>query len=92
MKEKLTIQEYEEIEQLVNSALDAFNKKEAQKYINKMQSYKYDLCDRVGYILSELIGYVMDASGKVTDKERRIYSVHSKLYVLKCYGVEDWNI
>lgn len=89
MKEKLTMQEYEEIEQLVDCALDAFNKKEAQKYINKMQSYKYDLCDRVSYILSELIGYVMDASGRVTDKERRIYSVRSKLYVLKRYGVED---
>ena len=38
MKEKLTLEEYRKIEQLVVCALDAPNKKEAQKYINKIQS------------------------------------------------------
>jgi hypothetical protein len=88
MKEKLTLEEYRKIEQLVDCALDAPNKKEAQKYINKIQSYKYGLCGSVSYILSELICYVKDASGRVLDKERRVYSLRSKIYELEHYGVE----
>ena len=88
MKEKLTLEEYEQIEQLVDYAINVSNKKEAQKYIKQMQSYEYGLCGSVSRILSELICYVKDASGKVSDKERRIYSVRSKIYELECYGVE----
>lgn len=88
MKEKLTIQEYKEIEQLIDCALDASNKKEAQKYIDELQSYRYFFNGRANNILSELIGYVQDASGRVTEKECRIDSVTSKLCILKRYGVE----
>lgn len=88
MKEKLTTEEYTAIEQLVESALDAPNKKEAQKYINKIQSYGYGLCGNASNILGELICYVKDASGRVADKERRVYFAKSKLYVLECYGVD----
>lgn len=88
MKDKLTLEEYEEINQLVDCALDAPNKKEAQKYINELQTYRYFLEGRASNILSELIGYVQDASGRVADKECRMDSAKSKLYVLKRYGVE----
>lgn len=88
MKEKLTKEEYEEIEQLVDCALYAPNKKEAQKYINRMQSYEYSLWGNASNILGELICCVKDASGRVSDKERKSYFVKSKLYVLECHGVE----
>lgn len=88
MKDILTLEEFKEIEQLVDYALDAPNKKEAQKYIKELQLYRYSLDGRANNIFGELIGYVQDASGRVTDKERRIDSVKSKLYVLKRYGVE----
>lgn len=88
MKEKLTMEEYEEVKQLVESALDAPNKKEAQKYINKIQSFEYNLCGNVNFILGELVSYVRDASGRVPDKERRIYSVKTTLYKLGSNGVE----
>ena len=87
MKEKLTLEEYEQIEQLVDYAINVSNKKEAQKYIKQMQSYEYGLCGSVSYILCELICYVKDASGRVSDKERRVYSVRSKIYELEHYGV-----
>lgn len=89
MKEKLTIEEYEKIKQLVDCALDASNKKDAQKYINQMQSYEYNLCGNARNILGELICCVKNASGRVADKERKIYFVRSKLYVLECHGVEN---
>ena len=77
MKEKLTTEEYTSIEQLVEYALDAPNKKEAQKYINKIQSYGYSLFGNANYILGELVCYVKDASGRVTDKE------YAKQYLAK---------
>lgn len=89
MKEKLTAQEYEEISRLVEYALNAPSKKEAQKYIDKIQSYGYGLSGRVSYIFTELVCYVKDASGRVGDKARREYSANSKLYELGCYGVEE---
>lgn len=88
MKQKLTKQEYEEIERLVDYALVTPNKKDAQKYINKIKTYEYSLCGNASYILGELICYVEDASGRVSDKEKRVYSVKSKLYELESYGVE----
>lgn len=88
MKEKLTQQEYEEIKQLVDCALDAPNKKEAQRYINQLRSYSYSLCGRANNILSELIGYAESASGRVKDKEHWIDCVNNRLYALECYGVE----
>ena len=88
MKEKLTMEEYKEIEQLVESALNMPNKREAEKYINKIESYGYDLYGNASNILSELVGYVKDASGSVADKERRVYFAKSKLYILGSHGVK----
>lgn len=88
MKEKLTAEEYEKIKQLVDCAIDAPNKKEAQKYINQMQSYENDLCGNVRNIMGELISYVKSASGRVKDKGHWIDCVRNRLYVLDSHGVE----
>lgn len=90
MKEKLTQQEYQEIKQLVDNAIYALNKKEAQKYITQMQSYRDNLCGNADNILSELISYAECASGRVTDKQHWIGCVENRLYVLEGYGVEKW--
>lgn len=89
MKEKLTKEEYKEIEKLVKYAIYSPNKKDAQNYIDKIQSYEIGLYGRANIILSELVCYVKDASGRVTNKESRIDSVNSKLFELEGYGVED---
>lgn len=88
MKEKLTQQEYQEIKELVDNAIYAPNKKEAQKYITQMQSYRYNLCGNANNILGELISYTQSASGRVTDKQHWIECVINRLYVLEGYGVE----
>lgn len=88
MKQKLTIEEYEEIEHLVDCAIDAPNKKEAQKYINQMQSFENNLCGNAHNIMGELISYVKSASGRVKDKEHWIDCVRNRLYVLGSHGVE----
>ncbi|MCM1464719.1 MAG: hypothetical protein NC094_04805 [Bacteroidales bacterium] len=88
MKDKLSAEEYKEIEQLVDFALAAPNKKEAQKFINKLQAYGYSLCGNTNNILNELICCAQEASGGVADKERKESFVKSTLYKLKRYGVE----
>lgn len=88
MKDKLSVEEYKEIEQLVDFSLIAPNKKEAHKYINKLQSYGYSLCGNTNNILNELICCVQEASGRVADKERKEYFVKSALYKLRGHGVE----
>lgn len=89
MNGKLTTEEYKEVERLVNCALDASNKKEAQKYIDKIQSYGSNLYGSAGNIFGELISYVKDASGRVSDKGNRRDSVVNTLFKLECYGVID---
>ena len=88
MKERLTAEEYEKIKQLVDSAIYTPNKKEAKKYITKIQSYRYNLCGNANNILGELISYVESASGRVADKQHWIECVKSRLYVLDSHGVE----
>ena len=88
MNEKLTLQEYQEIKQLVDSAIYAPNKKEARKYIIQIQSYRYNLCGNAYNILGELISYVESASGRVADKQHWIDCVKNRLYVLESHGVE----
>lgn len=89
MKEKLSIEEYEEIKKLVDSAIYVSNKKETQKYINNIKSYGYTLCGNANNILGELISYVETVSGRVANKEHWIDCVKNKLYVLGNYGVEE---
>lgn len=88
MKEKLSIEECQEIKQLVDNAIYAPNKKEAQKYITQMQSYRYNLCGNAYNILGELISYAESASGRVIDKQHWIECVKNRLYVLEGYGAE----
>lgn len=88
MKEKLTTEEYKEIERLAGSALNAPNKAEAQKYISKIKSFGYGLEGRVGNIFNELVCCVENASGRVTDKDNKAYYVTMELSKLRTYGVE----
>lgn len=87
MKEKLTLDEYKEIEQLVGYALVAPNKKEAQRYIDKIQLYGCNLYGSAGNIFGELVSCVKAASGSVSDKKNQCDFVESTLLKLECYGV-----
>lgn len=88
MKEYFTSEEFGKIEQLTNYALNAINKKEAQRHINDLQFLGYGLSGRTNNIFNELVCYIKDASGRVKDKERHVASVKSKLYELEVYGVK----
>ena len=88
MKTKLTSEEYEEIENLMNYALVAPNKKEAEIYIAKIRAFGFGLQGNVCNILSELVGYIEAASGRVKDNSHWEDCAKSSLYKLHSYGVE----
>ncbi len=87
-KTKFTLEEFENIKKLVDAAIDAQNKKEARSYINKLNFYGYQVEGNTRYILDSLVAYVENASGRVSDKERKISFVRQELYKLEWHGVE----
>lgn len=89
MKTTLTQEEYFKLEQLVECALDACSKKEAKKYIDKIPYCVYGLTGNAHNILSTLEACVINASGRISDKESKKYFVTMELYKLKDYVIED---
>lgn len=89
MKTKLTIKEYKEIENLMNCALAAPNKKEAKIYIAKIRAFGFSLQGNTCNILNELAAYTETASGRVKDKFYWEDCAKTSLYKLHRYGVEQ---
>lgn len=69
---KFTEEEFENIKRLVDSAIYALNKKEANVYISKLKFCGYSIIGNTKNIFSVLVSYVENASGRVSDKERKI--------------------
>lgn len=89
MKMYLSKEEFEKVEQLAHYAIQARNKKEAESYIHQLQGLGYGLMGRANNIFGELICYVINAAGGVSDKERKVGFVKERLYTLSFYGVKD---
>ncbi|WP_369283973.1 hypothetical protein [Oscillibacter sp. GMB15532] len=90
--EKLTTEEFEKIESLVQRAVNASNKKEAKPFIDRLNFMKNTLTmqpyERIVY--SELVSYTTAASGQVRDKQHWLNAVNQSLYKLKpLYGEGD---
>lgn len=90
-KTKFTLDEHENIKRLVDSAIDASNKKEARKYIDKLDFFGYDVIGNTKYIFDSLVSYVYNVSGMVSDKDHKIGFVTQELLKLKSYGIEKDN-
>lgn len=88
MKTTLTEEEYENVKQLADSAMNACNKAEARKYIEKIPYAAYGLTGNANNILGALIACVKNASGQVNDKENKKYFVTMELYKLEKYVEE----
>lgn len=88
---KFTLEEFENIKQLVDSAIYATNKKEAKNYINKLKFCGYNVVGNTRNIFNTLVACVDNASGRVSDKERKISFVRQELYKLEWCGVEKDN-
>lgn len=90
-KIKFTLEEFEEIKQLVDLAIYSPNKKEAKSHISKLDFCGHDVDGNTKNIFNSLVSCVETASGMVSDKERKISFVQQELYKLKNYGVERDN-
>ena len=81
----MTQSEYDEIEGLVNQALSASNKKDAQKYISILEALKRSLEGSARNVMSELCASVKNVSGRVADKEDKEYFCSMDLFKLKMF-------
>lgn len=82
-----TREQYYEIEQLVKCALDSYNKNEAQIYINKLKSYSQYVQGNEFFLYTSLLNSVANASGRVSEKEKKEYFVRIDLAKVYSYCV-----
>ena len=90
MKVKISQAEFDKIEELVNCALSANNKAEAQKYISQIRYVCMDLNGYANTVLHSLISSVERASGRVTDKERLKGFAYTDLVKLQGEIEKQW--
>lgn len=92
MKTKISQETFNEIESLVEDALGAPNKKEAARYISRLE-FMQRIGGYGGYanvVFVQLIASVKSASGRVSDKERLCGFARQELYKLEGQiGEED---
>ena len=79
----LTLERFQKIEKLVDSALNASNKSDASRSINAIRFETAHLLPPMCNIASELISAINAAAGRVEDKQFKIRYVNSKLYELR---------
>lgn len=85
MKEKLSVDEFNEIEYVVKCAIAAPNKKEAKVYIERLRWLTHNYYGRINTVLSKLIGSTDRATGKIAEKNRFEYYVNMDLSSLKSF-------
>lgn len=85
MKMKISQETFNEIKSLVEDALGAPNKKEAERYISRL-----DFMRRTGgyggyanVVFAQFVASVKSASGRVSDKERLCGFAMQELYKLE---------
>ena len=85
MSNSITQEKYNEIEQLVNCALSANSKAQAEPYLQRL-SFIGNAGGYTGYlatVLSSLVSSTSNAAGRVQDKERKEYFANTDLCKLK---------
>lgn len=88
--EKLTTEEFEKIESLVQRAVNASNKKESKAFIDRLNFMKNTLnmqpYERI--VFGEIVSYTTAASGQVRNKQHWLNAVNQSLYKLKPFPGE----
>lgn len=93
MTMKLTQEEFDKIERLVDYALGVRSKRDAESYINQLQ-FMHRTGGYGGYaniVFGELVAQVQSAAGQVRDKERLCGFARTSLYKLNGQISKDAN-
>ena len=88
-KTALAANKFKEIENLVERALDAPNKGEAKFYIDRLEFLGKDISQYTGCVFGEMVAYVKEATGRVSNKEKKADIARQSLCKLYSFGVED---
>ncbi len=82
-KDKLTVEEFSQIENLMDCALTASNKKEAKPYIQQIEMIGLHITGSAKLILGQLTCAISSASGRIPDKDRQTDFAKMELYKLR---------
>ena len=85
MRENITQKEYDEIEELINKAVSARTKADAQMYVDRLDSLVADLYGSANLIMSQLRSAAKSATGMVANKESKVYFCEMELSKLHKY-------
>ncbi len=93
MKTKISQEDYEEIEYLVDCSLSVASKKDAERYTSRLDFMRRTggYGGRTNIIFSQLVAATKSASGRVSDKKRLCSFARQELYKLKGQIDEEEN-
>lgn len=83
MKQNLTTEEYNQIEDVVSKAISAPNKKDAQRYMEKLRFLLSGYGGSIATVLSKLYSSTQAATGNIPDKSNRQYYVQCDISSLR---------
>ena len=93
MSRKLTPKEFDEIKNLVECAITAYTKKDAEKYVTRLRflsnTLTYDIAPNIRNMFSELVCGATSAAGQVREKDHWVSVATSQLYKLEMSGVGE---
>ena len=85
----LTREQYIKIIDLVERAISAPNKSEAKRYVDQLNYIATGLQGSANVVFSQLKAAAGAATGRVAEKERKVYNCHMELYKLESFVVEE---
>ena len=88
MNKEIAKDEFESITELVNNALAAPNKASAKTYLGQLEFKKTSLSGPTLNMYSEMVAFVINATGRVADKPQKVDIAMQYLYKLKMFCVE----
>jgi len=90
MQKKLDQFEFRAIESLVNSALYAHSKKDAEPYISRLENIlPFNIDSYAKLVFRELLSYTKNASGRVSDKPMKTSLAKQHLHKFQIFGVDS---
>ena len=89
MNQYLTREQYSRISDLVERSISAPNKAEAKRYADQLNYIATGLQGSANVVFSQLKAAVSAATGRIAEKERKVYYCHMELFKLESFVMDE---